>query len=166
VTGPTIPGTEGPRGHEARAPVDDRKVPWRVFGFIGVFMAVIAGIYWFTAYEDAGTVMLVVAGVLALWIAVYLWLQQRGPAGPAIEADEAAAAVTAAAGRAMPATGAAEGDAHAHYLPHASAWPFAIGLGAATVANGLVLGTWVIVPGVVLMVLGIGGFVRQTRRRD
>jgi hypothetical protein len=53
-----------------------------------------------------------------------------------------------------------------HYLPHASAWPLAIGLGAATVANGLVLGLWVIVPGAVLMALGIGGFVRQTRRRD
>jgi Cytochrome c oxidase subunit IV len=163
MTGPTIPGTEGPRGHEA-APVDDRKVPWRVFGFIGVFMAVIAAIYWFTAYEDAGTVMLVVAGVLALWVAVYLWLQQRGPVGPAIDADDAAAAATAAAGKAQPGTGTAEGAAH--YLPHASAWPFAIGLGAATVANGLVLGTWVIVPGVALMVLGIGGFVRQTRRRD
>jgi hypothetical protein len=33
-------------------------------------------------------------------------------------------------------------------------------------ANGLVLGLWVIVPGVILMAIGIGGFVRQTRRRD
>jgi hypothetical protein len=54
----------------------------------------------------------------------------------------------------------------AHYLPHASAWPLAIGLGGATVANGLVLGLWVIVPGVALLLLGIGGFIRQTRRRD
>jgi hypothetical protein len=29
-----------------------------------------------------------------------------------------------------------------------------------------VLGVWVIAPGVALMALGIGGFVRQTRRRD
>jgi hypothetical protein len=29
-----------------------------------------------------------------------------------------------------------------------------------------VLGMWLIVPGGLLMVLGIAGFVRQTRRRD
>ncbi len=164
MTGPAVPGTEGPGGHEARPPVDDRKVPWRVFLSIGVFVAVIGLIYWSTAYEESGVVMLLLAGVLSLWIGTYLWLQQRGPAGPAIEASEAADDATAAAGRGLPGTGVAEvGE---HYLPHASAWPFAIGLGGATVANGLVLGLWVIVPGVALMALGIGGFVRQTRRRD
>jgi uncharacterized membrane protein YfcA len=150
VSDDLVAGTEGPRGHEAGAPVDDRAVPWRVFGFIGVFMAVTAAIYWFTAYEDAGTVMLVVAGVFAAWIAVYLWLQVRRSGPEAGDAERASGEPVS-------------GD---HYLPHASAWPFAIGLGAATVANGLVLGLWVIVPGVALMALGIGGFVRQTRRRD
>jgi hypothetical protein len=159
-----VVGTEGPRGHEARPPVDDRRVPLRVFGFIGALLLVIGAIYWFTAYEDAGTVMLVLAGVLALWIAVFLWLQQRGPIGPAMEAEQAHGEAVAAAGRATAGTGLAKGTEH--YLPHASAWPFAIGLGAATVANGLVLGLWVIMPGAVLMALGIGGFVRQTRRRD
>lgn len=159
-----VVGTEGPRGHEARAPVDDRRVPLRVFGVIGALLLVIGAIYWFTAYEDAGTVMLLLASVLALWIAVFLWLQQRGPVGPAMDAERADGEAAAAVGRATAGTGLAK-DAE-HYLPHASAWPFAIGLGAATVANGLVLGLWVILPGAVLMALGIGGFVRQTRRRD
>ncbi len=158
-----VPGTEGPRGHEARPPVDDRKVPWRVFLFIGAFVAIIGLIYWSTAYEESGVVMLLLAAVLGLWIACYLWLRQRG-AGPAIEAGEAAGDAAAAEGRARAGTGTAEEGEH--YLPHASAWPLAIGLGGATVANGLVLGLWVIVPGVALMALGIGGFVRQTRRRD
>jgi hypothetical protein len=158
-----VPGTEGPRGHEARAPVDDRQVPWRVFLFIGGFVGVIGAIYWSTAYEESGVVMLVVAALLGLWIGVYLWLQQRG-VGAEIEAEQQAGELAAADGRAPAGTGTAEGAGH--YLPHASAWPFAIGLGAATVANGLVLGLWVIVPGAALMVLGIGGFVRQTRRRD
>ena len=52
------------------------------------------------------------------------------------------------------------------YLPHASVWPLVIGLGAASIANGLVLGIWVIVPGAAALALGIGGFVRQSRRRD
>jgi hypothetical protein len=139
-------------------------VAWRVFLFIGAFVGVIGLIYWSTAYEESGVVMLLVAAVLALWIAAYLWLQQRGGVGPAIEAEQAAGEAAAAEGRATAGTGTAEGGEH--YLPHASVWPFAIGLGAATVANGLVLGLWVTVPGVALLALGVGGFVLQTRRRD
>jgi hypothetical protein len=122
---------------------DDRVVPRRVFLFIGGFMAFLAVLYWFTAYEDAGTVMLVLAAVMGAWFGAYLWLQQRR-------------AATAAE---------VEGEAEAHYLPVASAWPFAIGLGAATVANGLVLGIWVIVPGAAVLALGIGGFIHQSRHR-
>jgi len=164
--GHPVPGTEGPAGHEARAPVDDRKVPWRVFLAIGALIGVLGIVYWSTAYEESGTVMLILAAVLGLWIGAYLWLQQRGPVGPEIEARQAAGESLAAAGRGVPGAGATEVGVEAHYLPHASAWPFAIGLGAATLANGLVLGLWVVVPGAALLVLGIGGFVRQTRRRD
>jgi Cytochrome c oxidase subunit IV len=161
----TVPGTEGPEGHELRPPVDDGKVPWRVFVVIGFFLFVIGAVYWATAYEESGTVMLLLAGGLALWVGTYLWLRQReataaeptGLAGGRAEAE-------AATGHALPGTGrAAHGE---HYLPHASAWPLAIGLGGATIANGLALGLWVIVPGVALLALGIGGFVRQSRRRD
>ena len=158
----TVPGTEGPEGHELPAPVDDGKVPWRVFLVIGLFVFAIGAVYWATAYEESGTVMLLLAAVLSLWIGAYLWLRTRAETGP--EAAATAAERAAAAGEAMPGHGVAEEGEH--YLPHASAWPFAIGLGAATIANGLVLGLWVIVPGVALLALGIGGFVRQTRRRD
>jgi Flp pilus assembly protein TadB len=166
MTERAVPGTEGPRGHELHPPVDDRKVPWRVFLAVGLFLAAIGVLYWATAYEESGTVMLLLAGALSLWIGTYLWLRHR-PAGPgaatalpALEALEA----EAAAGHAPPGTGSAEEGEH--YLPHASAWPFAVGLGGATIANGLVLGLWVIVPGALLLALGIVGWVRQTRRRD
>jgi Cytochrome c oxidase subunit IV len=158
-----VPGTEGPEGHELHHPVDDRSVPWRLFLGIGLFVLVIGAIYWGTAYEESGTVMLLLAAGLSLWIGAYLWLRTRAETGPEV-AEATAAERAAAAGEALPGEGVAEEGEH--YLPHASAWPFAIGLGAATVANGLVLGLWVIVPGVALMVLGIAGFVRQTRRRD
>jgi hypothetical protein len=141
--------TEGPGGHEARPPVDDRAVPWRVFLAVGAFVLVVGAIYWGTAYEESGTVMLIVAGLLSLWISAYLWLRARTPLTEPREelAEERRGEVP-------------------HYLPHASVWPFAIGLGAATLGNGLVLGMWLIVPGGLLMVLGIAGFIRQTRRRD
>jgi hypothetical protein len=146
VTEPTVQGTEGPRGHEARPPVDDRAVPWRVFVAIAAIVAVMAVIYWLVADEEySGVVLLALTVVLAAWVALYLWLVLRGE-GPAAPEPPA--------------------EVHEHYLPHASVWPFAIALGAATLANGLILGLWVIVPGLALMVLGLGGFVRQTRRRD
>jgi Cytochrome c oxidase subunit IV len=142
---------------EREAPrVDDRVVPWRVFLAVGVAVLVLGGIYWATAYEEGGTVMLIVAGVLSLWIAAYLWLRARSPAPEPFDAAASPGEATAAR----------KADEAAHYLPHASVWPFAIALGAATVANGLVLGVWLIVPGAALMVLGIAGFIRQTRHRD
>lgn len=141
---------------ELEAPrVDDRTVPWRVFLSVGAFVLVLGAIYWGTAYEESGTVMLIVAAVLSLWIGAYLWLRTRSPAAEPLEAPSGGEA-----------TALRQPDEAAHYLPHASVWPFTIGLGAATVANGLVLGVWLIVPGAALMVLGIAGFVRQTRRRD
>ncbi|HZA00398.1 MAG TPA: cytochrome c oxidase subunit 4 [Acidimicrobiales bacterium] len=134
---------------------DDRSVPWRVFLAVGLGLAVIAGIYWGTSYEEGGTVLLILAMALPLWIAAYLWLGIRAARAPHPRPVEAGTAEAGAASAEV-----------SEYLPHASAWPFAIGLGAAGVANGLVLGVWVIVPGALLMVIGIGGFVRQTRRRD
>jgi hypothetical protein len=157
-----VPGTEGPRGHEAGPPVDDRKIPWRIFLFIGLFVGALGVLYWATAYEESGVVMLLTAAVLGVWIATYLWLQQRG-VEEAIEQRQAAGEAQAAEGLGPAGTGSREDGP---YLPHASGWPFAIGLGAATLANGLVLGLWVIVPGAALMALGIGGFIAQTRRRD
>ncbi|MGH9216408.1 MAG: hypothetical protein ACRDZS_09145 [Acidimicrobiales bacterium] len=64
-----VAGTEGPRGHEARPPTDDRAVPRRVFLAVGVFVLVLGAIYWGSAHDEGGTVMLIVAGVLALWMA-------------------------------------------------------------------------------------------------
>jgi hypothetical protein len=144
-------------GHGGRRLADDRAVPWRVFLVIGAGVGSLGLIYWATAYEEAGTVMLIVATVLALWVAVYLWLRER-------HAGDLGDAGT------VPGVGVGAGAAGEHgvepYLPHASVWPFAIGLGAAALGVGLVLGLWVIVPGVGVMALGLGGFIRQTRRRD
>lgn len=129
--------------------VDDAVVPRRVFLAIGGLVAGLAVLYWFTAYEDAGTVMLALAAVLASWYGVFLWLRLRRT-GTDVEAGSAVSAA--------PATTA--------YLPHASVWPFAMGLGVTLLLDGVVLGIWVMVPGAGLLVLGIAGFLRQSRRRD
>lgn len=125
-------------------PTDDAAVPRRIFLAVGGIVAVMGVIYWFTSYEDAGSVLLVLAAVLSLWYAGFLWLQMRQGRAPS-----------------APGEAAVEG-----YLPHTSVWPLAIGAGTALILNGLVLGTWVIVPGAGLLLLGTAGFVRQSRHRD
>jgi hypothetical protein len=120
---------------ESRAP--DSVVPWRVFGAVAAFVAVLAAIYWFTSYEQAGTAMLVLASVLSLWASAYLW-RSSSHQNP---------------------------EEHEDYLPHESVWPFAIGLGAFLLLNGLLVGGWFFLPGGVVMAGGVAGWVRQSRAR-
>ena len=88
--------------------------------------------------------MLTLAAVLLLWAGTYLWLHERrgGHEDVAGESDEVL------------------------YLPHASVWPLGIGVGAVMVLNGLLIGTPVLVPGIVILVGSVAGFVQQTRDRD
>lgn len=120
----------------------------RMFVGIGTVVSVMAAIYAASAYEDAGTVMLVLAAGLSFTCGIYLYLQFRAS---------------------TPAPGAAPSTAAGHeamYLPHASIWPFWIGVGAFLISNGLLLGTWFLVPGVVVLVFGLVGFIRQSRARS
>ena len=113
---------------------------------IGVAVAVGAVVYWFTSYEDAGTTMLALAAALALMVGGYLHLEGRRLPDPEVDG---------------PVTPLDEA-----YLPHASVWPFVVGTGAVLVGNGLILGLWAVVPGAIVMLFGIVGFARQSRRRD
>jgi hypothetical protein len=125
----------------------DLTVQWRTFAGIGVFMAVIAAVYWFSSYDYAGTVMLGLAGVLAFFDAGYLWIQERSGGRPARSVES--------------------GDVtEEQYLPHASLWPFGIGVGAFIAFNGLVLGFAYAVPGAIVVGISVAGIVAQTRRRD
>ena len=123
----------------------DLEVQWRTFAGIGAFVAVLAVVYWFASYDYAGTVMLALASCLSFFSAAYLWRQER--AG----------------------THAGAGDAHdeaVQYLPHASVWPFGIGVGAFLALNGLILGFAYAVPGAIVIGVSVAGVVAQTRRRD
>ncbi len=125
--------------------VQDEQVPWRVFIGVGVSVGVIAAIYAATAYEQAGTAMLAVASVLALFCGTFLWrnLRRYESDGP----------------------GATVGHDDALYLPESSPWPFGIGLGVTLVLNGLIIGTWFLVPGVMVLGFSLLGFARQSRHR-
>ncbi len=123
----------------------DGQVPWRLFVAVGLFIGVSAIIYGATSKEHAGTVMLVTASILALWCGVFLWRNARRfeRAGP----DDT------------------EHGESAMYLPEASPWPVGIGLGLALALNGLLIGTWFLVPGATLLAVSLAGFARQSRHR-
>lgn len=116
-------------------------VQTRMFLGIGVVVAVMAGIYLVVSYEEAGSVMLVLAASLSLVCGVYLWVQLRR-------------------------TGTHDhGEREELYLPHASIWPFWIGVAAFLITNGLILGIWFLVPGALVLVAALAGMIRQSRAR-
>ena len=113
---------------------------WKMFGGISVFMAVIGIVYWFASYEPAGTIMLALAAALAGLCGVYLRVE-LGRAGTPGHHDEE------------------------QYLPDASLWPFGIGVGALLAVNGAIVGFAFAIPGVVLLLFAVVGFIGQSRRR-
>ena len=120
--------------------MSDPAFGWKMFSGIAVFMAVIGIVYWFASYEPAGTVMLGLAAALAGLSGLYL----RIASGPS-EHDHA--------------------RDEEHYLPDSSLWPFGIGVGALLAANGAIVGFAFAIPGVVLLMFALVGFVAQSRRR-
>lgn len=130
------------------------RVQARIFLAIAAFLVVAALVYGTTAGDSAGTTMLLLAGGMALIVGGYFQVQARS-ATDAAEPDR-----PGGGGEAEPAV---QGEA---YLPHASVWPFAMGMGMVVMANGLALGGWALVPGALLTSAAVWGYARQSRRRD
>jgi hypothetical protein len=129
--------------------VRDLAVQWRTFGGIGAAVVVFAIVYWFASYDYAGTVMLSLAAGLSFLTGAYLWWQDR-----AAETVRRAPHVDDAEALEEP------------YLPHASIWPFGIGVGAFLAFNGLIVGPGYAVPGALVIGVSMAGLVVQSRRRD
>ena len=119
------------------------RVEARMYLAIAGFLAVAFAIYLLASYEWAGTVLLLVGAVMGVFMGGYLERQARLRTDPA-------------------AIGQPEGD----FLPHASIWPFGLGVGALLMANGLALGLWAVLPGAALMAASVWGFARQSKLRN
>jgi Cytochrome c oxidase subunit IV len=121
---------------------------------IAVFLAIVAGIYWFTSYEDAGTTMLVLgAGAYAL-LGSYLLvnairLRRRHEARPEDLQDPPTPRSSEIVG----------------YFPAASVWPAAMGFGTIVIGLGLVFGYWFFVIGGILFVGAVVGYAVEGEAR-
>ena len=52
------------------------------------------------------------------------------------------------------------------WSPPSSVWPFGIGVASFFVVNGLILGSWFLVPGGLLLVATVIGYAAQSRNRS
>jgi Cytochrome c oxidase subunit IV len=123
----------------------------KLFGGVGVFILLIGLLYWFVSYEHAGSTLLALSAVLAMMTAAYVAWPRKGHA-PAADADGH-----------EPEPGHDPHDGV--WFPEASIWPFAIGAGMALIANGLLLGRWLVIPASVFLAWSIAGLIRQGRHR-
>lgn len=129
------------------------RVEARIFLGIATFLLLATVVYVVASREEAGTTMLLLAAGMALLVGAYLVVQARG------STDAAEPERPGGGGTAEPALEDA-------YLPHASIWPFGVGMGLVMMANGLALGLWALIPGVLLAGSSMWGYARQSRRRD
>ena len=120
------------------------RIEARMYLVIAAFLAVAFFVYLLASYEWAGTVLLLVGAVIGVFMGGYLERQAR------LRTDSAAV----------------EQPDGGDYLPHASIWPFGLGLGALLMANGLALGLWAVLPGAALMAGSVVGFARQSKLRS
>ena len=115
---------------------------------LACFGAIVSAIYWFTSYEDGGTVMLAAFGLLGLLPgSYYFWWSRRMAPRPEDRPD------------ATPKDGAGVVGA----FPGSSIWPFVLGMGAALTALAFVFGYWSAIFGIPLGLIAAVGVVRESR---
>lgn len=126
------------------------KVEGLVFAGTAAFFAVVAGLYWFTSYEEAGSVMLLLTVGLGLIPGVWLlWWARRMEARPEDREDATLA----------------DGAGTVGAFPGPTAWPVTLAAGAVIAANGIAFGIWPALPGFVLIVIAACGTVMSSRPR-
>ena len=130
----------------------DLRVQWTLFLGVALFVAVLATVYWFVSYEHTGTTLLALAAGLSAMFGGFLFIQDHRKPG-------------STHGPVASATHIAADEDPEHYLPTTSWWPLVMGTGMVLALNGLILSWPYAVPGMALLMIGIGGFVSDSRRR-
>ena len=122
--------------------------------FSAAFLALVAGIYWFTSYEDAGTTTLALGAAAYGMLAGFYFVQARRLARRRQRRPEDSPDATTS-----------NRPVEVGYFPAASVWPAALGLGTVVIALGLVFGYWFLVIGGILLVGGVIGYAVEAQAR-
>jgi hypothetical protein len=119
-----------------------------IFVGTGSFLAIIGAIYWFTSYEPAGTVLLVLG--LGLGVIPGGFLLYRTASTPALAEDRDDA-------------DPADGAGSLGTFPASSVWPVVFAGGAALTGIGLVFGAWAALPGLLTVTIAFVGATLESR---
>ena len=119
-----------------------------VFVGTGAFLALIGAIYWFSSYEPAGTVLLVLG--LGLGVIPGAYLLWRTASAPALAEDRADA-------------DPGDGAGPLGTFPASSVWPVVLAGGVALTGVGLVFGVWAALPGLIFVVVAFVGATLESR---
>jgi hypothetical protein len=116
---------------------------------IGIFFAIIGAIYWFTSYEQAGTLMLIGSALLGLLPGgyYYYWYRKMG------QRPEDNPDATIASGAGVISS-----------FPGSSIWPFVLASGAFFIGLTFVFGIWFAPVALALVVSALIGATVESRR--
>jgi hypothetical protein len=116
---------------------------------VGVFFGIVGAVYWYTSYEDGGTMMLVGTCLLGLVPGSYYMFWHRRM-GNRLE-DRSDATIE-------------EGAGVISAFPGSSIWPFVLGMGAFMTVLAFAFGIWFIFPAVGLILTALVGVTAESRR--
>jgi hypothetical protein len=116
---------------------------------VGVFFGIVGAIYWFTSYEDGGTMMLVGTCLLGLVPGSYYLFWHRKMGNRLEDRDDATIE---------------EGAGVISSFPGSSIWPFVLGMGAFMTVLAFAFGIWFIFPAVGLILTALVGVTAESRR--
>jgi len=117
--------------------------------FLGAFFGVVGIVYWFTAYEDGGTMMLAGTAALGFLPGSYYFFWHRRMGHRPEDRDDASIE---------------DGAGIIESFPGSSIWPFIMGMGAFMAVLALVFGAWLLFIGVPLILTALTGVTAESRR--
>lgn len=116
--------------------------------FSGTFGLVVAIVYWFTSYEEAGAVLLALMGTASSFMGLYLVAKGRRLARAEDDPD---------------ADHEAEAGETVGYFSAGSLWPPVMALGAAMGVMGFIFGAWLLFFGAVLFGWAVVALMQESR---
>jgi Cytochrome c oxidase subunit IV len=116
---------------------------------VATFFGIVGAVYWFTSYEDGGTMMLVGTCLLGLLPgSYYYWWHRRMGDRPEDRSDASIE----------------DGAGEIATFPNSSIWPFVLGMGAFMLILAFTFGIWFFFPAVGLMLTALVGVTAESRR--
>ena len=116
---------------------------------VATFFGIVGAVYWFTSYEDGGTMMLAGTCLLGLLPGSYYMFWHRRMGNRLEDREDATIE---------------EGAGVISSFPGSSIWPFVLGMGAFMIVLSFAFGIWFIFPAIGLVLTALVGVTAESRR--